>query len=214
MEIKEIPFGYCHCGCGNKTNLWTQSYTYLGVKKGDPRKFIKGHYKKEKIILYATCHPDRIARTNGLCGSCYNKSLYDKNPEKRNEMLRRNRERAKLKPHDSKKNIERQLKSRYKIDLKQYENLLQSQSNGCAICGKKTAFNSGIGRLHVDHCHKTGIIRGLLCSQCNTTLGNAESIGLGKILSYLYGENVFMELGNQNWDLHIDKLREQEKCQK
>jgi hypothetical protein len=39
---------------------------------------------------------------------------------------------------------------------------------GCAICG---APNSGAKRLHIDHDHETGKFRGLLCSNCNTTLG-------------------------------------------
>lgn len=33
---------------------------------------------------------------------------------------------------------------------------------------------SNIRKIHVDHCHKTGITRGLLCNGCNTTLGHLE----------------------------------------
>ena len=43
IKEKEIPYGYCHCGCGQKTNLRPQSYKSLGVKKGEPYKYIKGH---------------------------------------------------------------------------------------------------------------------------------------------------------------------------
>lgn len=47
-----------------------------------------------------------------------------------------------------------------------------SQDNKCLICLEHKADSPGkyVG-LYVDHCHKTGEIRGLLCNQCNTGLG-------------------------------------------
>lgn len=51
-----------------------------------------------------------------------------------------------------------------------YERMLYAQDCACAICGATTP---GGGRRHfsIDHCHKTGSIRGLLCGRCNTGLG-------------------------------------------
>ena len=49
-----------------------------------------------------------------------------------------------------------------------YAELFERQDGGCAICG--TSPKVGGRRLHVDHCHKTGVIRGLLCWRCNTGL--------------------------------------------
>lgn len=40
---QDIPYGYCHCGCGEKTPISTKTKTYLGHKKGTPRKFLQGH---------------------------------------------------------------------------------------------------------------------------------------------------------------------------
>ena len=62
------------------------------------------------------------------------------------------------------------LKRTYGISLGDYENLLALQGGVCAVC--KTATHSNCGRaLHVDHCHATGKIRGLLCGKCNSLLG-------------------------------------------
>ena len=51
--------------------------------------------------------------------------------------------------------------------------LYQSQNGRCAICGKTEAEALVIckKRLHIDHCHVTGRIRGLLCMKCNGGLG-------------------------------------------
>lgn len=41
MASDEIPFGYCHCGCGQKTKINTRNRR--GSVSGEPNKFIKGH---------------------------------------------------------------------------------------------------------------------------------------------------------------------------
>lgn len=52
----------------------------------------------------------------------------------------------------------------------QYEAMLAVQNNGCAICGRGPE-GSYPGMLHVDHCHETGLVRGLLCQVCNLSIG-------------------------------------------
>jgi len=50
-----------------------------------------------------------------------------------------------------------------------YNQLLVEQNNCCAICSRhKSNFKRD---LDVDHCHKTGKVRGLLCVPCNTSMG-------------------------------------------
>jgi len=44
----EIPYGYCHCGCGRKTPLATETYKKFGRFKGQPTQFVKGHYVKSR----------------------------------------------------------------------------------------------------------------------------------------------------------------------
>lgn len=75
-----------------------------------------------------------------------------------------------------------------------YVKLLESQNFVCAICfgdEKQIDHRSGKKReLSVDHCHKTGKVRGLLCFDCNTLLGKLENnmIALDRIQKYLKGE--------------------------
>lgn len=66
-------------------------------------------------------------------------------------------------PRNAEKAREAHLKRTYGITIEDYNRILKEQSGKCAVCGKppKTM------RLAVDHCHKTGKIRGLLCSYCN-----------------------------------------------
>jgi len=62
------------------------------------------------------------------------------------------------------------LKRRYGISVEQYSSILIEQGGGCAICHAST---NVLGRaLYVDHDHKTGKVRGLLCHKCNTGLGS------------------------------------------
>jgi len=42
--MNEIPYGYCHCGCGQKTNIATRTSTKKGWIKGEPLRFIKYHH--------------------------------------------------------------------------------------------------------------------------------------------------------------------------
>jgi hypothetical protein len=53
----------------------------------------------------------------------------------------------------------------YGLTVDDYEILISEQDGGCAICGDNSH------TLHVDHDHKTGKVRGLLCRLCNTALG-------------------------------------------
>lgn len=40
---KTVPYGLCHCGCGEKTKIALKSNTRDGYIKGEPRKWIPGH---------------------------------------------------------------------------------------------------------------------------------------------------------------------------
>jgi hypothetical protein len=73
----------------------------------------------------------------------------------------------------------------YGLELGQYAKMFKEQDYKCAICGKTEQENSK--RLAVDHCHKTGKVRKLLCHHCNCALGmvNDSEDTLVSMLSYL-----------------------------
>lgn len=58
--------------------------------------------------------------------------------------------------------------SRYNITYAEYLVMLEDQNNVCRICLENCPTGK---RLSVDHCHITGIVRGLLCTRCNMGLG-------------------------------------------
>lgn len=62
------------------------------------------------------------------------------------------------------------LKSRFGLTPEQYDLMFAAQGGVCAICHRP----SDKGTLVVDHCHKTGKIRGLLCRVCNSFLGRID----------------------------------------
>jgi hypothetical protein len=56
------------------------------------------------------------------------------------------------------------LKRKYNLTVEQHAVMVEAQAARCASCGEKRS-------LVVDHCHKTGVVRALLCCQCNRALG-------------------------------------------
>lgn len=64
------------------------------------------------------------------------------------------------------------LKKLHGITLENYNKMFSEQEGYCAICGRhQVEFKK---KLAVDHSHKTGDIRGLLCQNCNTSLGGFQ----------------------------------------
>jgi len=63
------------------------------------------------------------------------------------------------------------LKHNYGLSLEDYDQMVENQNGVCAICG---GINKSGRRLVIDHDHKTGKIRGLLCNNCNIGIGNLQ----------------------------------------
>jgi hypothetical protein len=82
---------------------------------------------------------------------------------------------------------------KYKISLEEYNLMRLQQEYKCAICERsEQEVEQGRAKstetaLQVDHCHTTGAVRGLLCTNCNTMLGKSkDNVGvLQKAIEYL-----------------------------
>lgn len=72
------------------------------------------------------------------------------------------------------------IKKRYGLSTENYYKLFDLQNNKCAICKLEK-------KLHIDHCHKTGKVRGLLCFGCNAAIGqfNDDTKLLKNAIEYL-----------------------------
>ena len=120
---------------------------------------------------------ERTQRTQ--CRDCVNKSN-----------LIRYHERSATKESHRKASY-RYLVRKYGLSVEDYESMLNTQDYKCKICGIKE-YSKG-KRLNIDHDHKTGKIRDLLCHNCNTALGhiddNVET--LKKMINYLETWNRF-----------------------
>ncbi len=136
---------------------------------------------------------ERPVFAKSLCDRCYRRQWSRNNKPKVAEYSRRNREKhrdaynARLRRW--RKNNPAKSKAIYRRrDLKKsgttpeaYARLYSKQNGCCKICG---AFSKV---LVSDHCHKTGLFRGLLCNRCNSAMGlfNDDPILIGKVQAYL-----------------------------
>lgn len=80
----------------------------------------------------------------------------------------RKRDRYAVRGEDRTEQHRKHLRRTYGLTQAQYTSMLVEQSGRCACCLDDLA---GPRRPHVDHCHTTGRVRGLLCHHCNVALG-------------------------------------------
>lgn len=62
---------------------------------------------------------------------------------------------------------------KYNLSKERLNQIYTIQEGKCKICGNKHELISKHNGLYIDHCHKTGKVRGLLCKSCNSLLGYA-----------------------------------------
>jgi hypothetical protein len=81
------------------------------------------------------------------------------------------------------------LRRQYGIDIERYNGMLKAQGGVCAICGgaEGNEMRGKVFSLAVDHCHATGVVRALLCGNCNRGLGlfNDDAALLAKAQAYV-----------------------------
>ena len=109
----------------------------------------------------------------------------------------------------------RYLQRTYGITIEEYNRLKESQDNKCCICGTDGTHRASANKstpLVVDHDHKTGIVRGLLCHTCNSALGqfNDSQLLLEAAVHYLdHNANIqpnYNVVSSRKTDLSMDTV--------
>jgi recombination endonuclease VII len=88
------------------------------------------------------------------------------------------------------------LKALYGLTVRAFDQMVAWQAGRCVICQGRTG-----RRLSVDHCHATGLVRALLCSNCNVGLGNLKD---NPVLAFRGG--IYLVL----WAHHLFELQLQQ----
>ena len=126
------------------------------IETDDPKKLARREYVRVWRVEWRKKNKARALE--------YEREYYKRTREKRIQAVKthylKNRDRIRGKMWA------RQIVEKYGITPAEFESMAQ---NGCQICGlKKHSHNR---RLHIDHCHDTGKVRGVLCNGCNTGIG-------------------------------------------
>jgi hypothetical protein len=79
----------------------------------------------------------------------------------------------------------RYILKKYGLTQDDFNTMLKEQTNKCKICEMEFTKTP-----HIDHCHETGVVRGLLCQLCNTSLGGFKDNPdiLRSAINYLQGD--------------------------
>jgi Recombination endonuclease VII len=91
------------------------------------------------------------------------------------------------------------LRDNYNLSIEDYDAILKFQGGVCAGCGKVP----GKTRLHVDHRHSDGLVRGLICWSCNSALGKLRDSEdrLERLLRYIKNPPATQVLGRERFGL-------------
>ena len=105
--------------------------------------------------------------------------------QKRKEKILAQEKKYRLVNQPSKRQIK--YKQRYGITAKQFSDMIWNQNNKCLICKETFKVTGKKLTIHVDHCHKSNKVRGLLCARCNVGLGlfNDDPDRLRVAIAYL-----------------------------
>lgn len=116
-------------------------------------------------------HEGRPDGLQALCRVCMPKAVKSARHKNPTYSRKSSRDWAAANPewaHDNK------LRSRLGVPRGTYEKLFTEQEGKCAICGTTEPGNGKLSHFHLDHCHATQKVRGLLCVHCNRLLGGAK----------------------------------------
>lgn len=143
-----------HCARGLCNSCYVMSRKGVGGRALPP----KGPRRGTPV----TCHPGRKHKCHGMCDSCY--VMW------RRANLPSGKKFDWYESSGRKYHRDRHFRKQFGITADERDAMAASQGGKCALCARPDGTGKR-GALHVDHCHKTGRIRGLLCARCNQAIG-------------------------------------------
>jgi hypothetical protein len=152
--------------------------------------------KEKSFFCKKTKSGDGLASNCKDCQKIYASKYYKENKQTsdersklwRQQNVEKSRAISKKAYHkDTNKQRARQLNKYYGLTTDQYNQMLLSQNDCCAICNQHRKTLTKF--LCVDHDHKSGLIRGLLCSTCNKALGLLKDDPSNLFKAYQYLTN-------------------------
>jgi hypothetical protein len=154
----------------------------LNGYKWAPTNEQKEKYKEKRKKYYRINklnNPEKIKKIYDKANNTEKRKKYMKEYSKNSEQKQKEKERVakyRAKPSTKEVRYTDHYKRKYGITAQDYDIMLMSQNGFCKICKQPETklFRGKLTRLAVDHCHKTGKVRGLLCWSCNTTLGKVK----------------------------------------
>ena len=88
----------------------------------------------------------------------------------------------------------RNSRQRYGLNCPQRNEMLNEQQGKCKLCDRDIAFEGKVKSANtavIDHCHKNGHVRGIICHPCNTMIGYIErKMNLEQLADYLYNNTI------------------------
>lgn len=120
--------------------------------------------------FYANPHSTLRTKTSSHCKDCTRRRNRD-HRQRNADAISEKRKAARRTPEGQRKGRDRDLRRHYGIGLVDLERMIRAQGGRCAICDDEFTSDK---HTHVDHCHHTGTIRGILCVTCNLMLGHAK----------------------------------------
>ena len=107
------------------------------------------------------------------CSTALNKEWQERTGYKSKPLSREKQREYDRKPERRLAARERRLRKNYTLTITEFNELLTSQNKRCAICSSLKAGGKN-NQWAVDHDHKTGLVRGILCHKCNRGLGHFD----------------------------------------
>ena len=158
------PQKYCvQCGSVNKIQYFAQYYLDHKIKRVNTCPICgEGYTPTNSNQIYCkTCGPIKRRQQQNASRKVCTQREKENNPEG----LKEKRRRWGHTP-SAKKSAHKRVLKRYGMTPEQYDILLLAQGGVCPICGRPLPSPAD-----VDHDHRTGKVRGLLCTRCNLALG-------------------------------------------